>query len=322
LALSGSDAPGPRHQAVAAALIRLGDSATRSGRADDALARYTAAVESAEKSLAASWPTPESRIQGRRTLMAALDKVGDVHRTAGHWDEAAPFQKRSMALRREMVAEAPDDPVALRGLTVGLSSEIDARKQADDTEGALAAARELVAIREHLVAIDVENAARWRRDLAIAQLQLAELLLRAGNPSEAEAVTRQAIETCERLMEADPTNARYPINWSQSMMLLADILQAQGREAESLQAARRIIGRLGPVVEANPTDRTARGILAMSQRKAAEVLLKSEKREEARALFDAEIANWEAILAANPEDARAKQWIEAARSKLAELAER
>lgn len=322
LGLSGSDAPGPRHQAVAAALIRLGDSATRSGRADDALARYTAAVESAEKSLAASWPTPESRIQGRRTLMAALDKVGDVHRTAGRWDEAAPFQKRSMAMRREMVAESPDDPVALRGLTVGLGSEIDARRQVGDTEGALAAAREMVAIRERLVAVDAESAARWRRDLAIAQLQLAELLLRAGNPSEAESMTREAIETCEKLMQADPTNARYPINWSQATMLLADIMRSQGRDAESLQAARSCIERIGPVVEADPRDRTARSILAMSQRKAAEVLLKSEQREEARALFDAEIANWEAILDANPGDADAKQWIEAARREQARLAER
>jgi len=321
LALSGAAPTGPRHQAVAAAQLRLGDSASRSGRVEDALARYTAAVESAEKSMAAAWPTPESQRQGKRTLMAALDKVADAHRDAGRVDEAAPFHKRSMTIRREMVAESPDDAAALRSLTVGLGSEVEVLQARGDIDSAIAVSREIVGIRERLVEVDAENSARHRRDLVNAQVQLGGLL-RGRDPREAEAVARRAVSISEDLMRADPTNARYPVNWSQAMMLLADILSTQGRDAESLQAAQGCIARLGPVVEANPSDRAARSILAMSQRKAAEVLLKRDQHEQARALLDAEVANWEAILAANPNDARAKAWIQSARRELSELAGR
>jgi len=102
---------------------------------------------------------------------------------------------------------------------------------AGDLPGALAAARESQALRQDLVAGAPDHAGQ-KNELALSELVLGRLELRAGRPAVAEGHLDRAIELARELVETDDDN----VEWKETLVgaLIDRGGAAGGREALEL----------------------------------------------------------------------------------------
>jgi serine/threonine protein kinase len=100
---------------------------------------------------------------------------------------------QATALRRQQAQDSGNDPKALLRWAECLSTLTQARAGINDLEGALAATKELVAVCRELLAVDPDNAAQWRGELAGALVQQASLESVAGETNKAFATLEEAI---------------------------------------------------------------------------------------------------------------------------------
>ena len=112
--------------------------------------------------------------QARADLAGALTNMGDIHDEQGHVESAIAAHEESLKLRRAAVAEAPDDKIALRGLSLGLERLADTRESRGHRSRALDLYRESLPIAVRLVA-DHPTEPIYARDLETTRVRVEEL---------------------------------------------------------------------------------------------------------------------------------------------------
>ncbi|WP_424214476.1 tetratricopeptide repeat protein [Streptomyces sp. BI20] len=200
----------PREKA--AALLNLGDLDAETGRTQEALVRYRAALEAGQ---AARDPYAVGR---------AMESVGGAHLELGDWFRAADWFGRALA--RALASGERADEARLYG-RLGNAQILAGRygdalrswraagsgyRRLDDLPGRARALSEVARVQEYAgrpeealhtcrEAIELARKAGDRRLQAALQVRLADTLDRLGDPAAA----RLHRSTAERLLEEDPT---------------------------------------------------------------------------------------------------------------------
>jgi serine/threonine protein kinase len=216
--------------------------------------------------------TPARRLVVRRAL-EYLEKLSDV-------------RSDDPGLRREL-AEAYARVARVQG---GLFDS-----NLGDTQGARETLSKALAIREALVREDPGNAAD-QRALAETELQLAQVLLVAGDPAGAEARARRALAILAPLPDRAPADAALR---ARARRHLGVALAGIGRRDEALGALQAAAGEFERLSAA---DAAYRRELAITHQMIVHVLGGTQEREAAIGSYTKAAAIFEELVSADPDN--------------------
>jgi tetratricopeptide (TPR) repeat protein len=118
--------------------------------------------------------------QARRNLSVTLSNIGRAKRDKSDLAGARTAFEKSLAIRRNLVAEGPDNTLLKRDLAIALDDVGDVKLQSNDGSGALRVYQEAFSIRRTLVNED-QSSAQAQRDLAVSLNHLAEIKKLTGD---------------------------------------------------------------------------------------------------------------------------------------------
>ena len=160
-------------------------------------------------------------------------------------DTQASLEQHRLALgvMQALAATAPDDPANLRQLgvahhKVGNILGNPNYPNVGDHAGALAEMQQSVAVFARASSRYPDNA-MFRRNLAVARSNTADILTALGRRQEAMAEERRALETYEAQVREDPSNAAARNDLAIAHDKAAEMLDAEGRTREALTSLER-----------------------------------------------------------------------------------
>jgi tetratricopeptide (TPR) repeat protein len=189
----------------------------------------------------------------RKTLAAAYFQLGGLTFKIGDMKEALAVHRKALALRRELAAAEGVDVGARLDLARSLAAVCILLYFTGDPTGALRACEELWDIATALEA-EIETAA-GRATLARSYQTVGYLRRQAGEPSEALKAYQKAQAIRQKLVDANPADARYQSEMATShegICLL--LLMWMGKPEEALTIARKALAIHQKLVDANPAD--------------------------------------------------------------------
>jgi len=178
-------------------------------------------------------------LDARDKLSYAHTSIGAARLARGRLEEAAESYRAAIAIRAQLVVDAPDHTAFRRNLMVsyGTLGDVLGFRTADnlgDTAGATAAFRKATEIAEWLCRNDPADR-KAQFDLSSAYMRLGSVL--AEDPRETAAGLRQLLEA-ERinsaLHAADPKNYRYRYNSMFMDRKIGEALDQMGRTGEAI----------------------------------------------------------------------------------------
>jgi eukaryotic-like serine/threonine-protein kinase len=231
---------------LATAYLRLSEIAGATGETAEALTHAKAALalqrEAAGMSPAAE-PAAASAVQ--RELVASHTRVGDMLSATGDTNGALEQRRLAAALMERLAAANPDDQDHVRQLGISyfkLGNQLGNPNYPNvgDTAGALDQLRRAADVFRSATARYPSNAT-IRRNLAIADSAVSDVLLALDRRDEALATQRQALATFESLAAADPANATGRNDIAISVSKIGEILDGSGRSAEAVASYERAL---------------------------------------------------------------------------------
>ena len=180
--------------------------------------------------------------------------------------EGEQEQREALALYRAIVAEDPGDPAYRRGLR-GCLHNLGIRLRGGEK---LEALREALAIAEKL-AEQYPAQPTYREDLLLEQTSLAQELLKAGEPREAERLDREAVRESERLAAEYPDVVDYRTMVVFSLSQHARTFVRNGREREAADSHDKALALARKLVDDHPDRRDLKSSLARTAWSAAEL---------------------------------------------------
>jgi tetratricopeptide (TPR) repeat protein len=187
-----------------------------------------------------------------------------------------------------------------------------------DTDGALKAARESIALMEALLSSNPSDAG-WRRDLSISYERLGDALAARGDFAGALKSYREDLAIADALSAADPTNAQLRWDVSISEEKVAGALLAQGDSEGALASYRKSRAIREALTTSNPDNSAWRRDLAVSYERIGETLAKRGDVKGAIASFEGALAIYQSLTRANPDDAQTIVFAVAPHWRLADL---
>jgi tetratricopeptide (TPR) repeat protein len=202
--------------------------------------------------------------------------------STGATSEALEQHRLALDVMRAVAATAPDDPANLRQLgvayhKVGNNLGNPNYPNVGDHEGALAEMRQSVAVFERASTLYPDNAL-FKRNLAVARSNVADILVALGRRAEAMAEERRALETYEAQVREDPTNAAAKNDLAIAFYKAAEMLDAEGRTQEALASLERASAIQDQLAAADPQSTRARGEVATNQSLRGKLLAKLGQR--------------------------------------------
>lgn len=315
-------------QSIAVCHVNIGDIYSRTNEVKLSTEHIESAIASAQKALQSPAIDEKTKDATRRVLNTALVKQSDKIFATGDMNRAMDVLSRSLEFRRAAVAAAPDDVKALRDLSVGLLREGEIYKLTDRYEESKVPLTEGLKIREKLATLP-DAGPRERRDIAVAQIELADAYNRIGveramnsDPTaeqsflEALALIQPSVTTLHELAVADPADARLVLDISKSELALTDVLASLKRHDEAEKTCRGIIARLDP---AKLDPEQFRQNAGMVYYKLGEILRDTGRPDEARDAFEKAKKIWSELLEVDPTNARGDFWMKNIERQLEKL---
>lgn len=220
-----------------------------------------------------------------RERSTLLNNRGDVLLAQGRIDEALSAYENSVALRRALLAETPDDRDRQRDLSVSLERAGDARLAKQDLELAAQAYDESLRIRQGLNSGEQGSDAS-RSDLSVSFAKDGDVKLAAGDPAAALKAYEAAQQLLAGLAEADPENLDRQRDVCAGLARLGDCERANENGAAALAHYDNGIAKLRALSEGDPLNAQLLSDLSAILERRAKVHLKSDPLEAATTLSD------------------------------------
>ena len=293
---------------LAAAYMKVGDVQGRPfwpnlGDTAGALASYRKAVSLYESI------TGDAAL--RRELALAYMRLSDVLTAAGDSATSLSFAQKSLAIEREVSADATDTPAARRALVASYTRVGDMLAATGNVTGALEHRRTALAIMEAVMAQAPDDVANIRQ-LGVAYQKLGNTL---GNPNAPNlgdhagglAALERSSEIFRNASARYPSNAMFRRNHAVAESNAADILFAMKRVDEALARERRSLAVYEGQAKADPANAAAQNDLAIGYSKIAQLMEAIGKPAEGLAEQQRATDIHRRLVAADPQSSDMKQ---------------
>ena len=231
---------------LALALQRLSEILSATGDTKDALVQARRSLELLQQSTrsGASGKTVAAAELGRE-LAASYTRVGDLLSATGDTTGALDHRRKALSLMETVAAIAPDDVATIRQLGVvysKLGNQLGNPNYPNvgDPAGALVELERAAAVFEKALPAHPTNAV-FRRNLAIAHSNIADVLTALKRPADALVHQRQALASFESLAAADPANVAARNDVAISLSKIAEMLDASGHITDAVREFERAL---------------------------------------------------------------------------------
>ncbi|MBM3782872.1 MAG: tetratricopeptide repeat protein [Acidobacteria bacterium] len=223
----------------------------------------------------------------------------------GKTEDALASARQAVAIARRLQRRS-SDPAVRRALVEGLRAVSSASTLRGDSDGAIAAATESVAL---------ARAGTDRGQLAFALKQLGDALARKRKDKEAVELLRESLALRKELAEAAPNDPRAQQRLAEAHHWLATTL-LNGRDFAGAEPHAREAYRLDKIRFEGPDRRAARANLGVDIGLLAALAGRNGRHEESRVLYVEQLAIRREILAEDPKSAVARMRVAASLDRL------
>ncbi|HEY8550676.1 MAG TPA: protein kinase [Vicinamibacterales bacterium] len=296
------DTPGlQREQGLA--YMRLADILTATGDTAGALSYARRGVALQTQAAEA----PGASADARREMAASRSRMADLLSATGRVTDALDERRRVLALMEAIAAEAPDDPANLRQLGVahhklGNTLGNPNAPNVGDHAAALDHMNRSAAVFRRALELYPDNAT-FKRNLAVANSNAADVLTALGRHDEAFARHQESIAGFEALAAADPSNVAARLDAALGFSKTGEIQLNRGNLREARRAFEQALATHQTLVTADPGNDALKGELAADHNRLATVEAKLGRRSAALEHHDQAVALSRTLAAANPGDA-------------------
>ena len=223
----------------------------------------------------------------QRELVTSHSRVGDMLSATGDTNGALEQRRLAAALMQRLAAAAPDDQNNLRQLGIAyfkLGNQLGNPNYPNvgDTTGALEQLR-LAADVFRMGIVSYPSNAAIRRNLAITESAMSDVLLALNRRDEALAAQQGALATLEGLAAADPTNATGRNDIAISEAKIGEILDGSGRTSEAIKPYERALSIHRALAATDPGNDSVKLEIASDQNRLGTAQAKLGAREAALA---------------------------------------
>jgi non-specific serine/threonine protein kinase/serine/threonine-protein kinase len=291
---------------TAAALMRLSELQAATGDASAALKSVRRAGDLQRDIATDAAASPAAR----RDLAVSYSRLGDMLAATGSTTEALEAHRRALAVMERLAGVEPDDPANLRQLGVAYHKVGNVLGNPNypnvgDHAGALEAMQQSAAVFERASARYPDNAL-YKRNLAVARSNTADILTALGRRDEAMAEERRALETYEAQVREDPTNAAARNDLALGYYKQAEMLDADGRTADALVALERAAVIQDELATAAPDNLRMRAETATNDGMRGRLLAKLGRRGPAMASLNRAVTVTRDLSQRNPDNVEAR----------------
>ena len=276
--------------------MHVGDILVRRGDVNGALGAYNKALELRQQ-LAEADPVY------RRQVAIGLNNVGSALVSVGQLTRAKEFFDRSLAMRRRLVMEDPDNTLKQRDVSVQLLDLGDTLVDMGDPGGALQWYQEALDIREQLLWQEPANGRR-KRDAGVADYLIGTALLSLGRPEAATAHIDRCLILFEENARGDPYDARSGKDLALAHELGGRLKAQTGDAAGALRSYQTFQSLMLTLAEADPQNHDYQARVADSYERLAELSLSGRDAAGASHAWGQALEIVEALAAADPADVR------------------
>ena len=221
-------------------------------------------------------------------------------------------------LQEQLLAGGVKGDNLRRGESVVLNEIAQAHLDMGDSAGALAAARQSVALMTALSAAAPANAG-WRRDLSVSYEKLGDVQQAMGDFAGALKSFRDDLAIAEALSASDPNNAQSRWDLSISYEKLGDVQQARNDLNDALNSYREALAIREKVAASDPGNAGWQRDLAVSVERVGATLTRQGDAAGAIAAFEKALDIYRGLARAHPDDAQALTFSIVPHWRLAEL---
>jgi non-specific serine/threonine protein kinase/serine/threonine-protein kinase len=299
---AASSDPGLRRE-LATALVRLSEVLASTGDTAEALASARRALELQQGVASAQAGDAAVPADVRRELAASYSRVGDLLSATGDTRGALEQRRLALGLMETLAASDPDEVSNLRQLAVahqklGNSLGNPNYPNVGDTAGALQQLERAAEVLRRAILVHPSNA-MFRRNAAVVDSNLADVLLALKRGDEALARQRRALEAFEGLAAADATNAAASNDVAISLSKIAEMLDGRGQSREAVTTYRRALDLHQRMFAGDPGNAALKLELASDYNRLATAQARLGERGESLANHTRAVAITRELLAAN-----------------------
>jgi serine/threonine protein kinase/tetratricopeptide (TPR) repeat protein len=241
----------------------------------------------------------ESGFGSRRALASANYEVAELTSKVGHPEDALEAHRQVLVARRNLAAQAPDDPDlqgdVARSLTA-VASGLEITGRTKDAELTFRQAETLIARHNSSRIMPAQS----RAALADCRRRLGSLLRSVGRNDEALAVLRQALADQETLGSGPGSDLPSRRDLAATMIGIADVLAQTGQTESALDEYRQALAIEHKLVDENPGVAEYESALALAHNNLGVVLSNKGQLKEAEAEYQKAIAIQETLADDNP----------------------
>jgi serine/threonine protein kinase len=250
--------PADLRRAMGTALLRLSELEAATGDSRAAMTAVRRAVELQRDIASDASASPAAR----RDLAVAYSRLGDMLAATGDTADALDQHRLALGVMQGLAATAPDDLANLRQLGVAHHKVGNVLGNPNypnlgDHAGALAEMQQSIAVFERASSRYPDNA-MFKRNLAVARSNAADILTALGRRDEAMAQERLALETYAAQVREDPTNAAARNDLAIAYYKAAEMLEVEGRTREALASLEQAATIQDQLAAADPNNARAR----------------------------------------------------------------
>ena len=239
-----------------------------------------------------------------RELAAGYTRVGDLLSATGDTTGALDHRRKALSVMETVAAIAPDDVATIRQLGVAyskLGNQLGNPNYPNvgDPSGALVELERAAAVFEKALPAHPTNAV-FRRNLAIAHSNIADVLTALKRPADALAHQRQALTSFESQAAADPANFAARNDVAISLSKVAEMLDASGQITAAVREFERALTIHLKMAAADPANDTLKLELASDYNRLATTQAKLGARADALANHTRAVAMSRELQRENP----------------------
>jgi serine/threonine protein kinase/tetratricopeptide (TPR) repeat protein len=287
---------------ASAAQLRLSEVLAASGDSKAAMAAARAGLDLVRDTATDAAASPATR----RDLAVSYSRYGDMLAATGSTSEALEYHRLALGLMEALSQAAPDDFNNLRQLGVAHHKVGNVLGNPNypnigDHAGALVHMQASAAVFERASA-RYPDSALFKRNLAVARSNTADILTALGRRAEAFEEERKALATYEAQVREDPTNAAARNDLAIAYYKQAEMLDADGRTREALAPLERAMTIQDQLAAADPDNSRARAETATNHGMRGRLLARLGQRDQAFVSLDRAVDICRALATGNPDN--------------------
>jgi serine/threonine protein kinase/tetratricopeptide (TPR) repeat protein len=294
--------PSDLRREMGVALLRLSELLAATGDTRAAMQAVRRAVDLQRDIATDAAASPAAR----RDLAVAYSRLGDMLAATGETADALEQHRLALGVMQALAVTAPDDPANLRQLGVAHHKVGNVLGNPNypnlgDHAGALAEMQQSIAVFDRAATRYPDNA-MFKRNLAVARSNAADILTALGRRDEAMAQEQIALETYEAQAREDPTNAAARNDLALGYYKAAERHEAAGRLREALASLERAAAIQDQLAAADPGNTRARAETATNDAYRGKLLAALGQRAAALASLGRAVATSRELSGGNPDN--------------------